>query len=277
MVDVPAPLFEVQQDQGTSEVGTDRSATAEREDGLVIRTGKAIRTLGDAVEHINTIMDRQIDAAVDQNAPVNEAIRGDAPARTTFYTLLPDPQQRQVFLRVANQVRAWPRLRPLFGAPPFGFLRNEDAGILRAAGIASNRSNMTHEEFQSAASYSQFGAGQLYDELAREYRVIRRQNVSDTDPLPCNFDVRDKPDMLLQVRLRRRTREKKLEMMRDVTQRDQLNFPRPGDRIILKETKRILQIQGKRPDSAVATTLLVKRVVPRSLGSATAALIAIIS
>jgi len=66
-------------------------------------------------------------------------------------------------------------------------------------------------------------------------------------------------------------------MMRDVTQRDQLNFPRPGDRIILKETKRILQIQGKRPDNAVATTLLVKRVVPRSLGSATAALIAIIS
>ena len=87
---------------------------------------------------------------------------------------------------------------------------------------------MTHDAVQSAASYTQFGAGQLTDELAREYRVIRRQNVDEADPLPCDFSVRDAPDVLLQVRLRRRNREAKMELMRDATQRERLFFPAAG-------------------------------------------------
>lgn len=284
MVEAPASLFggggDAQPTGAAPEDAADPEAerdVVERDDVLVLRRDKPIRTIGEAMTHINSLMDQQITLAVERGAKPNESISGDAPARNTFYTLLPDPQQRTVFLRLAGQMRAWPRLRPLFGAPPYGFLRPEDGGVMRAAGIAAHRQNMTHEEFQSAASYSQFGAGQLLDELAREYRVIRRQNVYDDDPLPCNFEVRDKPDMLLQVRIRRRSRAKRMEMMQDATLRQTLAFPRAGERIILKETKRILALQGKRPDNATRTTLLVKRMVPRGNGASTAALICVMS
>lgn len=235
-----------------------------------------IRTIGDAVEHLEELMATQVGRAVDEGAPANESISGDAAARSTFYTLLPDAQQRAIFRRVASQMRAWPRLRPLFGAPPYGFLRLEDAGMMRAAGIAHGRSNMAHDATQTAASYTQFGAGQLTDELAREYRVIRRQNVDDTDPLPCDLSVRDAPDVLLQVRLRRRNRDTKMELMRDDTQRERLFFPRPGQRIVLKETRRMLSLQGLRASAATHTTLQVKRVVPRGANASTAALIAVV-
>lgn len=249
----------------------------ERDDVLVLgRRGKSIRTIGDAMEHLHELMEAQVTKAGEQGAARNTSVGGDASARSTFYTLLPDPQQRLVFMRLAGQMRAWPRLRPLFGAPPYGFLRTEDAGLLRAAGIAAGRTNMTHDAVQAAASYTQFGAGQLTDELAREYRVIRRQNVQEDDPLPCDFTVRDKPDLLLQVRLRRRKRETKNEMLRDATQRQQLMFPRPGDRITLRETKRMLSLQGLRSSAVTRTTLQVKRVVPRGLNASTAALIAIV-
>jgi hypothetical protein len=129
---------------------------------------------------------------------------------------------------------------------------------------------------QAAASYTQFGAGQLIDELAREYRVIRRQNVHEADPLPCNFSVRDKPDVLLQVRIRRRNRAVKMELLRDATQREQLMFPQPGQRIMLKETKRILSLQGLRAGNATRTQLMIKRTVPRGQNASTAALIAVV-
>jgi len=249
----------------------------ERDDVLVLGgRGKAIRTIGEAVEHLHELMDAQVTKALDLGAPANAACPGDAAARNTFYTLLPDVQQRLVFVRLAGQMRAWPRLRPLFGAPPYGFLRPEDAGLLRAAGIAQGRANMTHDAVQAAASYTQFGAGQLIDELAREYRVIRRQNVHEADPLPCDFSVRDKPDVLLQVRIRRRNRAVKMELMRDATQREQLLFPQPGQRIMLKETKRILSLQGLRAVNATRTQLMIKRTVPRGQNASTAALIAVV-
>lgn len=254
----------------------DRDAQ-ERDDVLVLGTrGKSIRTLGEAVEHLHELMEQQVTKAVDVGAAANTACPGDAAARNTFYTLLPDRQQRMVFLRLAAQMRAWPRLRPLFGAPPYGFLRPEDAGMLRAAGIAPGRSNITHDAVQAAASYTQFGAGQLIDELAREYRVIRRQNVNDADPLPCDFSVRDKPDVLLQVRIRRRNRDVKVELLRDDQQRQQLMFPRPGERVTLKETKRMLRLQGLRPAQATSTILQIKRTVPRGQNASTAALIAVV-
>ena len=269
----PAALF-TPEDSDALELERD---VQERDDVLVLaRRGKPIRTLGEATEHLHELMDAQVTKALDQGAQPNVACPGDAAARNTFYTLLPDVQQRLVFARLAGQMRAWPRLRPLFGAPPYGFLRTEDAGLLRAAGIAPGRANMTHDVVQAAASYTQFGAGQLIDELAREYRVIRRQNVHEADPLPCDFSVRDKPDLLLQVRLRRRNRGTKMEMMRDASKRQQLMFPRVGERITVKETKRILSLQGLRSAAATLTVLQVKRVVPRGQNASTAALIVVV-
>ncbi|MGZ0214078.1 MAG: hypothetical protein ACKVI4_16500 [Actinomycetales bacterium] len=273
----PQPVFAaVAEASDTAALDQERDEQ-ERDDVLVLGSrGKVIRTIGEAVEHLNELMEAQVTKAVDLGAAANTSCPGDAGARSTFYTLLPDRHQRLVFLRLVGQSRAWPRLRPLFGAPPYGFLRPEDAGLLRATGIAPGRSNMTHDAVQAAASYTQFGAGQLTDELAREYRVIRRQNVHEADPLPCDFSVRDKPDVLLQVRIRRRNRDVRVELLRDDQQRQQLMFPRVGERVTLKETKRMLRLQGLKPAQATATILQIKRAVPRSQNASTAALIAVV-
>jgi len=180
----PAPLFGAEDPSG-AEPDTELDAPerdaggGQREDAIVVRRGRSIRTIGEAMEHVRELMEAQVTRAVNERVDRNAACGGDAGARNTFYTLLPDPQQRVVFLGVIRQARAWPRIRTLFGAPPYGFLRPEDAGMLRAAGIAHGRTNMTHDVTQSAASYSQFGAGQLADDLGREYRVVRRQNVRE--------------------------------------------------------------------------------------------------
>lgn len=278
MPEAPQPLFSTTDVAGLQEAddgfaqGDYRDAINEGA-GLVLRKQQPVRTIADAVEHVQKLLDAQLARATEQNTRANVAAPGDAGARITFYTLLPDEQQRLVFLRFASQARAWPRLRTLFGAPPYGFLRAEDSGMLRAAGIATNRSNMAHEDSQAAASYTQFGAGQLTDEFAREYRVIRREKVTDTDPLPCNFEVHDRGGLLLQVRVRRRNRDIKLQMMQDETQRRMLSFPSPGERLIVKETRRMLALQGKRSDGPAKTNLVVRRVVPRGQGSSTAAVL----
>lgn len=237
-----------------------------------------IRTIGQATEHLHELMQRQVLMAVEQRVAFNVTGPGDSATRITFYTLLPDVQQREVFVRIAGQPQAWPRLRALFGAPPYGFLRPEDAGMLRAAGVAPGRTNMTHDEVQSAASYSQFGTGQLVDELGREYKVVRRNNVRESDSLACNFDVYDTPYILLQVRVKKRRRIERMEMLRDNVQRLALAFPRVGERVLLTQTPRLLRIQGIPAQQAPPPTpLQIRRVVPRGTQSATAALLAVMS
>ena len=229
----------------------------ERDDVLVLGgRGKAIRTIGEAVEHLHELMDAQVTKALDLGAPANAACPGDAAARNTFYTLLPDVQQRLVFVRLAGQMRAWPRLRPLFGAPPYGFLRPEDAGLLRAAGIAQGRANMTHDAVQAAASYTQFGAGQLTDELAREYRVIRQAERARR-PTRCRATsaCATRRTCCCRCGMRRRNRAAKMELMRDATQRERLLCSRgraSGSRSRRRE--RILSLQGLRAVHAATRT-----------------------
>jgi len=169
---------------------------------------------------------------------------------------------------------AWPRLRALFGAPPYSFLRSEDGGMLRAAGIAAGRSKMAHDEGQAAASYTQFGTGQLVDEFERQYRVTPSVEQRGTDPLPWRFDEVSLRELVLQVRVKKRSRVHKAELFKDLESRKSLTFPRPGDRIRLQETNGLLQIQRQSRNTASTTVLQVRRVIPRGDHAATAAVIA---
>ena len=99
----------------------------------------------------------------------------------------------------------------------------------------------------------------------------------EQDPLPFDLSVRDAPDVLMQVRIRKRSRKAKIAMLRDSNERRKLEFPRVGERIIVKETRRILSLQGRNADTATRTTLRVKRVVPRTQDALTAALIVEVS
>lgn len=242
----------------------------------VVVAEQTLLTMGDAVNHVVRAVEHQIEMGVASRVGPNEPIFGDAAARTTFYTLLPDAQQREVFLHFASQMRVWPRLRALFGAPPYNFLNPEDGGMLRAAGIAAGRTHMAHQDGQSAASYAQFGTGQLVDELEREYRVTPPIVQRNTDPLPWRFDEAPSRDLVLQVRVKKRTRAHKAELFKDTEGRKTLTFPRPGDQIRLRETNGLLQIQRQSRNTAATTVLRVRRVIPRGENAATAAVLATI-
>lgn len=268
----PEPLFEdAETDTGA---GSRRRPLAQRADVAVVEGGRSIETLGDAVDHVQAVMDRQIERGQLEGFTPNESITGDTAARTTFYTLLPDKQQRDVFMHVANDMRNWPRLRPLFGAPPYNFLRSEDGNMLRAAGIAHGRSSMSYEDAQSAANYTQFGAGQLVDLQEREYRVTPPDDIRLSDTAPWLLDVASGRDILLQVRVKKRDRKRKIELLKDSEARKTLTFPRPGDKITLSPTPGMLSIQRRRSSNIEPITLTVRRVLPRGESAATAAVLA---
>ena len=242
----------------------------------VISVGRSTVTSGtvaDALEAIRELMLEQIESAKDQGTNPNEVAFGDSAVRVTFYTVLPYKQQRTLFLEIASKSSAWPRIRGLFGAPPYQFLGPEDASALRAAGIASRRTNMGYSEVQSASNYSQFGSGHYADEYEREYRVLPRANANVSDPLPWLLKEIGTNELQLEVRVKKRDKKQKLELLKDRNGKVMLTFPRPGDQIQLTETPRLLRIQNKRAQDAARTLLRVRRVVPRGERSATAAIL----
>lgn len=250
-----------------------RAQVRDRSDLAAVGRNRPIATIAEAVEHVSNVIDAQVELGAERKAAANVTIAGDNAARNTFYTLLPDRQQREVFLRVAGSSRAWPRLRGIFGAPPYSFLKPEDAQMLRAAGIAHGRSNMAHDDVHSAAGYTQFGAGQLVDDSGREYRVMPPDAVAEDEPLPWRIAESGRRELVLQVRIKKRDRKVKAEMFKDTALRGSLTFPRPGERISLRETASILSIMRKRA-AAPPATLLVRRVIPRGERASTAGLIA---
>lgn len=231
-----------------------------------------VNTIGEAINHVTDIMDAQIGRAIDMGTLPNEPISGDAASRSVFFTLLPETYQRRVFLKLAANSRAWPRLRALFGAPPYSFLGPQDAGLLRAAGIASSRANMAYDS-NTIANYSQFGSGQLIDESDREYRVVDK-SATEKDPLPCNLEGGRSEYVELVVRIQKRSRGERIRRLNDLKLKKTIMFPLPGEKLNLTETKRLLVIQGKRPEAATRAALKVRQVVPRGSNAATAAILA---
>jgi hypothetical protein len=191
------------------------------------RRPEGLRTVGEAYALCRELIVAQVDKAVAQSARPNASISGDSAARAAFLLLLPDEQKRALFLETARRTESWPRIRPLFGAPPFAFLRPEDAGMLRAAGFANKRANMAYERGGMTANIGQFGPGQLQDEHTREYRLAPRVS-SMQDPLPGgDFFEAVKGDLLLQVKVQRRSKSEKQQLFQSIFKK-RLFFPQPG-------------------------------------------------
>lgn len=230
-----------------------------------------LATAGDAYEACGMLMDEQLQRAISKQPPPNVPIQGDAVARTAFQLLLTDEQQRALFMQLASSTAAWPRLRSLIGAPPYNFLRPEDAGALSASGFARGRTNMVYEgDGKRVANYSQFGPGQLVDEHAREYRVAPSAT-QPSDPLPsAGYFGGSSTGHILHVKVRRHGVQKKRELLRS-EQRKQLFFPQPGETIVLQETRPMLAVSGTK--TAGRVSLRVKALWPRSAGASTAAVL----
>lgn len=230
-----------------------------------------LATIGDAYEACELLMDQQLERAISKKPPPNVPIHGDAVARMAFQLLLTDEQQRTLFMQLASSRSAWPRLRSLIGAPPYNFLRSDDAHALSASGFARGRVNMVYEDGGArVANYSQFGPGQMVDEYMREYRVAPR-STQPSDPLPgTDWFKNSGTGHILHVRIPKHGLQKKRDILRSERKR-QLFFPQPGEIIVLQETAPLLAVSGATSSGRV--TLRVKALWPRHDGASTAAIL----
>ena len=226
--------------------------------------GRLVRTTGQAYLFCQGLVDTQLQNALIEHPGPNKAIKGDGAARLAILLLLSDRQRRKLFLSVANNMSAWPRLRSLFGAPPYNFLLPQDAGALRAGGFAKARANMTYDGAR-AANTAQFGPGQFEDQHTREYRVIPRDD-NEFTPIGSTFFDSD-VQLVLQVKVKKRSRTEKSGLVKSIL-KQQTFFPQPGETVVLKETKSMLIAMGARVPTQ--TALKVRALYPRGDGCSTA-------
>lgn len=240
------------------------------------RVEQRLNTIADAVEYCRDLIRIQLERANDKRAPMNEAIYGDAHARRAVTTLLPEQFTRELFFETARSTNNLPRIRPLFGVPPYNFLRPEDAGLIRAGGIASGRTNMTYDRLNATASYSQFGASHLVDSYFREYRVVTVRKPRETDMLPCDFErVDPQKPIYLNVRVPKRSKEERMALLKDMSKRRAVMFPAVGEILTVNYSTGLQAVWGSKANARMDTKIEVKSMVPRSSTGATAAMVAI--
>ena len=192
-----------------------------------------VQTTQQALVFLKEKVREQVYEARVANAEPNVAVAGDADAKKAFWSLLTPEDQRALFLAVVGNRAVWPRIKPLFGAPPFSFLRPEDAGILNASGIQKNRVRMAHEDV-TTTNYSEFTkAGHLEDLSGRVYRIIAKENANRAE-LPWKGLSGQR--VVADVRLSRMSLKKRAEILRGdkgpIAQAGVV-FPRPGDVVTL--------------------------------------------
>lgn len=195
---------------------------------------EGVTTLHGAINFLRAAFAAQLERAVVEATAPNEAVEGDGRARDAFWILLPPDEQRRFFLRLVGDRRFWPRLRTLVGSPPYSFLRPEDEGVLRAAGICKGRANMAHET-PTATGYSEFGKGHFEDAAGRLYRMIVKEHTSSND-LPW-IGLAAGVRVVADVRVKKRTTSTKVAIAKGTkgtVAQAGLVFPRVGDTLLLK-------------------------------------------
>jgi hypothetical protein len=237
----------------------------------------SIETIGDAIEYCSALVEKQLDRAKEQNPEMNVSIYGDVQAKQSISTLLPDIFIRDLFLKTTRRKEAWPRVRSLFGVPPYHFLQPEDAGMVRAAGISAGRVNMTYSSHNETVSYSQFGSKHFVDSYMREYRIVPSRRLSSTDKLPCDIDsVASSSKLCMNVRVPKRNRRDKAELLKNVTTRNAVLFPYVGEELTMKYADVLGKIRGVSAINTPSIRVVVKHVVPRSSKCSTAAVLAVV-
>lgn len=236
---------------------------------------RQLNTIADAVDYCNTLLLAQLQRAIVEKPGHNEAIAGDSNARRAMLTLLPKQFVRELFLRFTRRREAWPRLAPLFGAPPYAFLLPQDAGLVRAAGIAHGRVHMAYDTGSATLTYSQFGVSHFEDSFMRQYRIMSDSNVRATDRLPCDISSDSKGRIVLNVRVPKRSNREKQRRAADQHLRASLFFPRVGEILRMKPSASLQSVRGR---NSILSTLQVKvqNMVPRGVRSSTAAVLGVI-
>ena len=241
-----------------------------------ILTSTSIETISDAWDYCEALVKKQLERADEHCPDMNTPIYGDSQARRAISTLLPDEMIRDLFMSTTKKKNAWPRIRSLFGVPPYNFLKPDDAGMVRAAGIASGRVNMTYSRSGETAGYSQFGTGHLVDSYMREYRIVPTVAVSMGDSLPCDIDsLSSLAYFYLNVRVPKRSREEKLAILKSTAKRRSVVFPCVGEEITLQYSDALRRVWGNKANDRNVVRAVVKSIAPRSATSSTAAVLVV--
>lgn len=194
-----------------------------------------LQSVSEARQALEEIYARQLERAEEERTEANASVSGDGAARAAFLTLLPPAEQRRFFLQTVQRRAMWPRVRSLFGTPPYSFLKPEDANVLRATGIASNRVNMAHEA-ATATNYSEFGEGHFVDRVGRLYKVVAKERGGSREELPWR-GLRAAGRVVADVRIKKTATSKKVGVLRGndgPLALAALVFPRVGDRLRLR-------------------------------------------
>lgn len=199
-----------------------------------------ITTSEQAYRHVLRLVNKQVDRAVEEHVPPTQVYRGDVLVRNVMYTLLSDWSQRRIYMHFVTQTNALPRIRHLFGAPPYHFLDDGEGGALRAGGFALGRKNMSYDGVGLTCPYTQFGYGQFVDADGRLYRVLERVQKRADDPLPHTFENSRDSRIVMQVRLKRLRRSLKLVALKQNPKR--VTFPTVGERLTLTVTRQLKRI-----------------------------------
>lgn len=208
-----------------------------------------ISDVREALDHVTDLFASQIERSIDEKAEPNTSINGDAAARQAFLILLDPERQRELFLRAVRNRHFWPRIRSLVGSPPFSFLKNEDDGVLRAAGITHKRAHMAHAQ-TTATSYSEFGRGHYEDGAGRLYRIVARRERRETLPYDS---LTAGETVVFDVRIPKRTNKTKASIIskkQDVAAMISLTFPRAGE---ILNVQRVAILRLPLTDSGIDT------------------------
>lgn len=255
---------------------TDSKRFKGKENFLAGKIGRGkLLTLLDAMNYCRSLLEDQLERAKEQQPAINESINGDTHAKKTLITLLPDQSVRLLFIEIIRNGQAWQRIRPLFGAPPYHFLKPEDAGLLRAGGLSAGRANMAYNKINETAGYAQFGSGHFVDDHAREYRVVVPTEPNENDHLPCDIEqVMANKHIFMNVRVPKRSRAERMQLLKDAEKRRSVLFPHVGEIINVKFSVVLKQVLGYDMDG-FETRVLVKSLVPRSTNASTASMIVV--
>lgn len=298
-----ATMFMMRHDDQDSD-GDDDHGESEEEDnyGADLSTGvssssssdsrrfdevSVLRTSADVVRLCQQRVSEQVFRVAVNNgvAPMpNAEMKGDRATRLLVQTLLSMTQRRALFLRVAADPNHWPRLRPLFGAPPYHFLQPVDDGMFRATGFAASRVNMVYDSALQASivGSSHIGYGHFEDELGRVYWM---DEMDRTQLAPGKEAFEDLGSTRLIVKLPRVSR-RVLAGSGSTTASARLaiikarTFPLPGSTVRARTTSKLQKLlRGGRPqhrlhsvDDGLSIAFRVNSVRLRDAASTTAML-----
>lgn len=226
-----------------------------------------VRTVLDATQFVHELIETQITKAttgdydagagheVAHDGLILSSLHGDANAKRLFYTLLPATVQRTIFMTTVSDSRNLHRVKWLFGAPPYSFLRHGDAMLLRAAGFSHSRTNMSYDSDRVVPNYSQFGEPHMTDVLGREYRVL----MTEASALPSALIGAEAIEgaTMLVVRIKKTSRTTRIEKMRTRDGMRSTTFPLIGETLLLKETRLIQRLRGGGGHEATARVMRV--------------------